>query len=416
MTPSAVGERQMLPMQTNRTGVIAAGDPRRGARPLGHRLRGEPRAGRQRGLAVAGPDAEEAGRERVAGAGGVDDLVDRDRAARSRSRSRRSSTRRRAPRLTTNSARRGGRRRARRARPRWGAAGRSGRARCRNAGSSASGAADAGSTLICMPGLARAVDRRQRRAARARAHERVAGDVQDRALGEHVVGQLVGRQRVVRARVGEHRALAAGRDEHDARAGRQLGVDARRAGRRRPSRCSASSARVVVADARDQRHVDARARQPGGDVRARAAGAQRDPRGRVAGERERPVVRTRRRRHRRRRGRRPRHSAPRSPRPARRCAGRGGRSRAGLSPPVCGVEALEQERRHVAARDAAPPRPPQALAQHAVVQLGVDLLVERVGDDDARRARRPRAARAAPRPPPRASPPATVTGSPDDVR
>ena len=69
MTPSAVGERQMLPMQTNRTRVSGiarsyAGDGL--GRELGARCE---RFGRRPGR----PDAEEAGGERVTGAGGVDD-------------------------------------------------------------------------------------------------------------------------------------------------------------------------------------------------------------------------------------------------------------------------------------------------------------------------------------------------------
>ena len=44
-----------------------------------HRLRGEPRAGRQRVPRIARPGAQEAGGERVAGTGRVDDLVDEDR-------------------------------------------------------------------------------------------------------------------------------------------------------------------------------------------------------------------------------------------------------------------------------------------------------------------------------------------------
>ena len=123
-----------------------------------------------------------------------------------------------------------------------------GRARSRNAGIVAQQRRRGRIDADQHPGLTGAVHRLQRGAARAGAQQRVAGDVQDVARREHVVGEVVLRERGVRARVGQHRALAAGRDEHDAGARRPLRI-ARDAQVDAVQPASASSAARVVADA-----------------------------------------------------------------------------------------------------------------------------------------------------------------------
>ena len=68
----------MLPMQTKRIRFIKCRDARRAGRRAGSTACAASRApASSAACAIAGPDAEEAGGERVARAGGVDHLVDR---------------------------------------------------------------------------------------------------------------------------------------------------------------------------------------------------------------------------------------------------------------------------------------------------------------------------------------------------
>ena len=163
----------------------------------------------------------------------------------------------------------------------------------RNRGAAASGAALDGSTDTRRPRVAGRRDQRPRRGARARPQQRVARDVQVGRVG----GQRLGDQRGVRAGVGQHRPLAARLDEHEARPGRQPRVEREpQVDALRPQPVGRGAAGRVVADAPDQRHRRAGAREPGGDVRPGAAAALGDRGRRVAPVRDRGGERRRRRR------------------------------------------------------------------------------------------------------------------------
>ena len=196
---------------------------------------------------------------------------------------------------------------------------------------------------------------------------------------EQVVGEVVGRARRWRPGRG---ASSARRRARRARCTCRSGGSrrARRAGRRRRAPASATR-RGVVAGAADQRDLTpARASQ--------AATFAPDPPGRSvirAGvslpRRERRVVERHDVDHQVAEDDDARHSAPRSPRPARRCAAPAGRSRAGSRPPCAsGSARAGTGSRRGPRRPRRPPR--RGPRADAVVQLGVDLLVERVGDHD----------------------------------
>ena len=174
------------------------------------------------------------------------------------------------------------------------------------------------------------------------------------------------------------------------------------------SALSATGGRVVVADAPDQRHLDARACASHAATFAPApAGPQRDRARRVAARARAARRGPRRRRH--EIAEDEDHSAQRAAISAASAALRRTRRTFARrhSPLGPRVEALEQERGHVAAGDALPrPRPAGLRAARGRAARGRS--ARRAGSRPRPRpARRARAARAAPRRPPPASPPAT---------
>ena len=220
---------------------------------------------------------------------------------------------------------------------------------------------------------------RPRSRPRPGAQQRVAGHVEVTSLTEQVAGQIRLGERLVRPRIRDHRPLAVRPDEHHARA--RWGARGRpRAATSTPAARSSSRRRspaLVVPHASHQHRLGARGGQPRGRVRGGPAAVEADRRRGVAAGRERPGQAHHDVDHHVAEDDDPAHAASSAAISAARRAFRSDQPHVRLEARALGLarEVLEQERRHVLAAHPGALRRGQALGEHPVVEVGIELLI-----------------------------------------